>query len=191
MIVTNTELWGLFHKLWSRDVGTQGYNKEDWMRLQQILFFTERWGNDVRQGRKLGDIGQENHNKAVGSIVERGSGSTLPGPLQSIGLGMGSGGHPISDIANSLPDSIFSKKNERHNTRASRSGGEIPIQPIVDSRENAVADKRFTPSQYHVIPAYEGRYLHEANPRCWCRPRLDTVEKDGDLRNEVWIHCRD
>lgn len=28
---------GLFHKLWSRDVGTPGYNKRDWTELQRLL----------------------------------------------------------------------------------------------------------------------------------------------------------
>jgi hypothetical protein len=27
----------LFHKLWSKDVGTGGYNKGDWMELQRLL----------------------------------------------------------------------------------------------------------------------------------------------------------
>jgi hypothetical protein len=27
----------LFHKLWSRHVGTEGYIKADWMELQQLL----------------------------------------------------------------------------------------------------------------------------------------------------------
>ncbi|MGA9774017.1 MAG: hypothetical protein WBV94_33610 [Blastocatellia bacterium] len=27
----------LFHKLWSRDVGTPGYNKTDWKELQLLL----------------------------------------------------------------------------------------------------------------------------------------------------------
>lgn len=27
----------LFHKLWSRDVGTDGYSKIDWMDLQELL----------------------------------------------------------------------------------------------------------------------------------------------------------
>lgn len=27
----------LFHKLWSRDVDTKAYNKEDWMELQRLL----------------------------------------------------------------------------------------------------------------------------------------------------------
>jgi hypothetical protein len=27
----------LFHKLWSRDVGTPGYDKKDWMELQRLL----------------------------------------------------------------------------------------------------------------------------------------------------------
>lgn len=28
---------GLFHKLWTKDVGTSGYNKNDWMELQRLL----------------------------------------------------------------------------------------------------------------------------------------------------------
>ena len=28
---------GLFHRLWSKDVGTSGYDKNDWMELQRLL----------------------------------------------------------------------------------------------------------------------------------------------------------
>jgi hypothetical protein len=28
------ELHRLFHKLWTRDVGTSGYNKQDWLALE-------------------------------------------------------------------------------------------------------------------------------------------------------------
>ena len=31
------EIKGLYHKLWSKDVGTPGYDKRDWMELQRLL----------------------------------------------------------------------------------------------------------------------------------------------------------
>jgi hypothetical protein len=33
----NAEIKRLFHKLWSKDVGTAGYDKRDWMELQRRL----------------------------------------------------------------------------------------------------------------------------------------------------------
>ena len=27
----------LFHKFWSKDVGTEGYSKKDWQQLQRLL----------------------------------------------------------------------------------------------------------------------------------------------------------
>jgi hypothetical protein len=35
--VHDQSIKGLFHKLWSRDVGTTGYNKKDWKELQRLL----------------------------------------------------------------------------------------------------------------------------------------------------------
>jgi hypothetical protein len=30
-------VWGIFHKLWGRDVGTPGYSKRDWADVQLAL----------------------------------------------------------------------------------------------------------------------------------------------------------
>jgi hypothetical protein len=31
------EIKGLFHKLWSRNVDAEGYDKRDWLELQRLL----------------------------------------------------------------------------------------------------------------------------------------------------------
>lgn len=31
------ELWALFHRKWTRDVDTEGYNKEEWMQLEAAI----------------------------------------------------------------------------------------------------------------------------------------------------------
>ncbi len=31
------EIASLFHNLWTRDVGTEGYDKEKWMKLLKLL----------------------------------------------------------------------------------------------------------------------------------------------------------
>jgi hypothetical protein len=31
------QIKGLFHKLWGRDVATDGYSKRDWQELQRLL----------------------------------------------------------------------------------------------------------------------------------------------------------
>lgn len=30
-------IWALFHRLWSKAVGTLGYNKQEWLELEQLL----------------------------------------------------------------------------------------------------------------------------------------------------------
>jgi hypothetical protein len=34
MVIDNERLWELFHRKWSRDVGTEGYNKKEWVELE-------------------------------------------------------------------------------------------------------------------------------------------------------------
>ncbi len=29
----------------------------------------------------------------------------------------------------------------------------------------------------HVVPVFVGERKHEASPKCWCKPRKDTVER--------------
>lgn len=31
------ELWAKFHQLWSRDVGTPGYDKNKWVELERLI----------------------------------------------------------------------------------------------------------------------------------------------------------
>ena len=41
--VRDPDLWGLFHRQWTRDVGRDGYNKEDWKQLEhEILKLVEQ-----------------------------------------------------------------------------------------------------------------------------------------------------
>ncbi len=35
--VSEEPLWALFHRLWSKDVGTPGYNKKDWVELERLI----------------------------------------------------------------------------------------------------------------------------------------------------------
>lgn len=83
------ELWRLFHNLWTRDVGTTGYDKGKWRRMEQLIFdgypsayvdFKDREilkaidilqkaaGNENREGRQTSDSkGQDKAESVNGS----------------------------------------------------------------------------------------------------------------------------
>ena len=37
MVMENERLWELFHRKWSRDVGTEGYDKHEWVELEKEI----------------------------------------------------------------------------------------------------------------------------------------------------------
>lgn len=43
----DTEMWNLFHNLWSRDVGRDGYDKEKWKRLEAEILKIVKQRNDL------------------------------------------------------------------------------------------------------------------------------------------------
>lgn len=42
-----SSLWQLFLNLWSRDVGTEGYDKEKWKRLEALILAAISQRNDL------------------------------------------------------------------------------------------------------------------------------------------------
>lgn len=36
-MVENERLWELFHRKWSRDVSTEGYDKKEWIELEKEI----------------------------------------------------------------------------------------------------------------------------------------------------------
>lgn len=44
---TKEQLWALFNRKWTRDVGTEGYDKEEWKKLESLIlyFMKEEHGN--------------------------------------------------------------------------------------------------------------------------------------------------
>ena len=44
-ICNKETLWALFNRKWTRDTGTEGYDKEEWKKLEElILHFMKGWG---------------------------------------------------------------------------------------------------------------------------------------------------
>lgn len=49
MVMENERLWELFHRKWSRDVGTDGYDKKEWVELErEILALIKGTKNETR-----------------------------------------------------------------------------------------------------------------------------------------------
>ena len=66
-------LWALFHRKWTRDVGTEGYHKEEWKELDSLIqsFITEveKSQDQIRQqGKRIVILSNDNRPIAEFSI---------------------------------------------------------------------------------------------------------------------------
>ncbi len=47
MIKWPEELHALFHELWTRDVGTKGYDKKKWQQLEKWIYVLLKYPNQL------------------------------------------------------------------------------------------------------------------------------------------------
>ena len=51
-------LWELFHRQWSRDVGSPGYDKKAWVELESLILRKEK-NSDTRSDASYGGEGRD------------------------------------------------------------------------------------------------------------------------------------
>jgi hypothetical protein len=68
-MVENERLWELFHRKWTRDVGTEGYNKKEWVELEtEILAIIAKKNKDNTMG-PLEDIREASIDKSCSELA--------------------------------------------------------------------------------------------------------------------------